>query len=113
MEFRLVYPNPDESPAATRQHLTEYNYQLPALLDHKHRLVKEAQIRTTPECAVYTPDSGWVYHGRIDNRDADLGKLRSQPTKRDLQEVLTAIANGQKVTPYSTVAVGCTIAPIP
>jgi len=50
-----------------------------------------------------------VYHGRIDNRYADLGKERPEATQHDLEEVLKAIVQGKPV-PYSTAkAVGCYI----
>ena len=113
LEFRLVYPNADETAEVARKHLADFKYQIPALIDHEHRLVKAAGVHTTPESAVYVAGQGWVYHGRIDDRDVELGKMRPQAHQRDLHEVLEAIAGGQKVSPHATVAVGCTIAPLP
>jgi hypothetical protein len=38
------------------------------------------------------------------------GVARSAPTRRDLEEVLTAVVDGQPVQPRTTKAVGCFIA---
>src|SRR6266536_6176656 len=66
--WRLVYPNPDESKAKVKKHLKEYELPFTAYLDSRHELTRAADVRVTPEAAVYVPDKGWVYHGRIDNR---------------------------------------------
>lgn len=112
-DFRLVYPNQDETAVAARKHLADFKYQIPALIDHEHVLVKCTGVHTLPESAVFVAGQGWVYHGRIDDRDSDFGKTRPQAGKRDLHEVLEAIVGGQKVAPHSTIAIGCTIPPVP
>jgi len=42
----------------------------------------------------------------------DIGRVRPAPTRHDLDEVLTAVAQGQKLEPRSTPAVGCLIADV-
>ena len=49
--FFLVYPDKNESAASIRQYLTDYQYQLPALRDPDHVLVKQAHAQITPEVA--------------------------------------------------------------
>ncbi len=112
IEIKLVYPNPDESVQAIKQHLKDYDLSLPALRDTRHELVKEAGVHATPEAAVFVPKSGFVYHGRIDNRYAQLGVARPEATEHDLRDVLTAIVNGKSVPRKQTRAVGCSIAPL-
>src|SRR5438876_4764613 len=109
VRFWLVYADTDTSSDAIRKHVKEYQLPQQALRDPRHTLVRLAQARVTPEGAVFLPGGRLVYHGRIDNRYADLGKERPEATQRDLEEVLKAIVQGKPV-PYSTAkAVGCYI----
>ena len=88
----LVYADPDTSADAIKKHL--HDYQLP------------------PEAAVFLPGRQLVYHGRIDNRYADLGKERPEATQHDLEDVLEAVVQGKPV-PYPTArAVGCYISDV-
>ncbi len=109
VRFWLVYADPDTSPEAIRKHLQEYQLPPEALRDPQHGLVRFSQAHVTPEAAVFLPDRRLVYHGRIDNRYADLGKERPEATQHDLENVLEAIVQGKPV-PYGTArAVGCYI----
>ena len=64
----------------------------------------------TPEAAVYDRERRLIYRGRIDDRYVNIGLERPAPTRRDLEEVLTAVAAGTSVTPRMTQAVGCYVA---
>ena len=108
-KFWLVYADPDASPDAIRKHVKDYNLPQQILRDPHHTLVRLAQARVTPEAAVFLAGSRLVYHGRIDNRYADLGKERQIATQHDLEDVLKAILQDRPV-PYSTArAIGCYI----
>ena len=48
-----------------------------------------------------------AYRGRIDDRYAAPGKLRAEPTARDLQAAIEAVLAGQKPASPQTEAVGC------
>jgi hypothetical protein len=111
--FWLVYCDPDESVETIRKHLREYQLSLPALRDPRHALVRKAQVRVTPEAAVFTSEEHLVYHGRIDDRTVDFGKDRPAPTHRDLHDVLEAILAGQPPAQSYAPAVGCYIADLP
>jgi len=105
----LVYADADASSDAIRKHIKEYHLPQQALRDPRQTLVRLAPARVTPEGAVFLPGGRLVYHGRIDNRYADLGKERPEATQHDLEEVLKAIVQGKPV-PFSTgKAVGCYI----
>lgn len=101
----LVYP--DASPAEARAHLTEYALAIPALRDPTHRLVARTHVEVTPEAALLR-DGTPVWHGRIDDRFADIGKERPQPTTHDLEDAITALVDG-KPLPAPHPAVGCAI----
>jgi len=111
--LRLVYPNADEGEAKVKKHLEEYDLPFTAYCDSRHELVRAARVRVTPEAAVYVPDKGWVYHGRIDNRYVELGKARPAATREDLQEALSAVLAGTPVKVSSTRAIGCSIPALP
>lgn len=108
--FWLVYPDPLTNAKRIREHMEEYGYSCRALMDADHRLVELTDAQVTPEAAVFNKDGRLVYCGRIDNRYVDFGRLRPEPTVRDLQEVLTTVLAGGEVARASAPAVGCPIA---
>jgi hypothetical protein len=105
----LVYPNAGESEQTIRQHLKEFRYTATALRDPKHQLVRLAQVHVTPEAAVFRPTGELIYHGRIDDRSADFGKERPEPTVHDFEDALSAAINGKTPKPAGGRAVGCPI----
>lgn len=107
--FYLVYPDPTEPVAEIRRSTEDFGYPFPALRDPEHRLVARTGATVTPEAAVFDADGRMVYRGRIDDRWASLGRPRAAPTKRDLDEVLAALAAGERLVPRTTRAVGCFI----
>jgi AhpC/TSA family len=108
LDFRLLYPEPGLIPSAMERHRKEYGLTIPALLDAGHKYVDRAQVRVTPEAAVFV-NGRLVYQGRIDDRFVDIGKSRSEATRHDLDEVLAAVATGKSAQRRQTKAVGCTI----
>jgi hypothetical protein len=111
--FRLVFPNPDESGEAIRKHLEAFKCSIAALRDPQHELVKVAEARVTPEAAFFASDRGLVYHGRIDDRNVELGRARPSATQHDLREAIQAILKGRLPEVRATRAVGCYIAEVP
>ena len=109
IKFWLVYPDPETSIAAIKEHTRQFGYPMEVLRDRKHELVERAEVRVTPSVAVFLSDHGLGYCGRIDNRYQELGKERPEATQHDLQEVLDAISRGDQVTVRKTRAVGCYI----
>jgi hypothetical protein len=108
--FRLVYPNPAESPAMIRAHIKDYSLPGTALRDPKQALAKFAEATITPEAALYDAAGHRIYRGRIDDRYVSLGLERPSATRRDLEEALTAALGGARVAMPVTQAVGCFIA---
>ena len=108
--FRLVYPNPAESPAMIRAHVKDYNLPGGALRDPKQALATFAQATITPEAAIYDVLNRRVYLGRIDDRYVSLGLERPAATRHDLQDALVATLAGTRVSAPTAPAVGCYIA---
>jgi hypothetical protein len=109
VRFWLIYPSSIETPTLIRNHLKEFGYPEIALRDPEHALVKIARPQVTPEAAVFNKNNMLVYRGRIDDRYVSLGKERPTPTKRDLEEALTATLAGKPVATPFTQAFGCYI----
>jgi hypothetical protein len=110
VEFRLVYPTAEETPAMIRDHVHEYALPLPVLRDPRHALVARATVTVTPESAVFARGGMLVYRGRIDDRQVDFGETRAEPTHRDLEEALEAVVAGRAPSHATAPAIGCAIA---
>jgi len=113
--FWLVYPDRGESSDAVRDHLRAFDLPARAVRDPGHVLVKRAGARITPEAAVFVPGTAGprlAYHGRIDDRHPELGRMRPAPTTRDLEDALEAVLAGRPVPRESAPAVGCFLADV-
>jgi hypothetical protein len=107
--FHVVYPGKAESADAQRRHHHDFAYPCGGLRDPDLRLARAAQIKVVPEAAIFLPGKGLVYHGRIDDRYADVGVERPAPTTRDLEAALKAVAKGETPPPAAGPAVGCPV----
>lgn len=109
VEFWLVYPDRDETPEMIKRHLAEFKYPCAALRDPGLGFTKRARVNMTPEVALFRPSGELLYHGRIDDRYADFGKVRPAPTCRDLSIALAAALAGKPVPRATGPATGCFI----
>ncbi len=107
--FYIVQVDPELTPAAAREHSTQYHISMPVLLDRKHQLVKLAGATVTPEAVVVGKNGDVLYRGRIDDNYAAFGKKRAASRQHDLIDALAAIATGQPVKLKRTEAIGCLI----
>jgi thiol-disulfide isomerase/thioredoxin len=107
--FWLVYPDKAESPDKIRKHERAFGYQLLALRDLRHALVRQSHAQITPEAAVFNADHRLVYHGRIDNLYEDFGRARSIATTHELEDAIGAAIVGKTLQTDSVPAVGCYI----
>jgi hypothetical protein len=105
----LVQVDPDLKRDAARQHAKEYGFTLPVLPDPKNLLAHHTGATMTPEAVVLLPDGSKIYNGRIDNRQAALGRRRPKATVHDLRDTLDAILAGKTLKPRSTTVIGCYI----
>jgi hypothetical protein len=107
--FWMVFSGTDEADAKIRRQLADHGLEGPALRDGRLVLARIAQVRVTPEVAVFDAGRRLVYHGRIDDRFAAFGVERKEPTRRELLEVLEALAAGKPVITASVRGVGCAL----
>jgi hypothetical protein len=107
--FRLVFPARTESKDKIRHYLQDYKYQLPAIRDLNHALVKKTMAKTTPEVAVFDTQGELVYHGRIDNLYEHIGQSRRAATTHELADAIEAASKGLKPPVPMTEAIGCFI----
>lgn len=105
----VVYVEEDLAVEKARGHAREYGFKLGTLRDPGHRLVRATGATVSPEAVVLSPSGKILYIGRIDDRVADFGKRRVEPTRRDLRLALDAVLAGKKVEVSRTRAVGCYI----
>lgn len=108
IEFRLVYTEHAIDAAAIARHKSEYGLTLPSEIDLDRGYVRKAKVTVTPEAVVFA-GSDMLYRGRIDDLYPALGQSRRQASIHDLEEVLRALAAGQKPAPRFTRAIGCAI----
>jgi RND family efflux transporter MFP subunit len=109
VDFWLVYVDPKQTPSSVRQHAKDYGYTARIALDPRHELVRLVNATTTPEAALFTKERTLVYHGRIDDRFADVGVARAQPTTHEVEDALAAVLDGRTPKVASAPPVGCTI----
>jgi len=108
-KFWLVYPDKNETPQAIRKYLADYGYNLPALRDPGHVLVKLGRVQITPEVAVFDHNHQIVYDGRIDDWYIELGRARPAPTTHELEDAIRAAAADKPTAKNEVRGVGCYI----
>jgi thiol-disulfide isomerase/thioredoxin len=107
--FLLVFPDRTESTDKIQHYLQDYKYQLPAIRDLDHALVKKTMAKATPEAAVFDAKGELVYHGRIDNLYEHIGQSRHAATTHELADAIEAASKGVSPPVSTTEAVGCFI----
>jgi Redoxin len=107
--FWLVYPDKNDSPQAIRKYLGDYGYQLRALRDPEHALVKIARVQITPEVAVFDRGRQLVYDGRIDDWYVDLARAKLAAKTHELDDAIRAALAGKPVAKSEVRGVGCYI----
>jgi hypothetical protein len=106
--FVLVYPVAADTDAKILEHKTKFGLSIESIRDRDLQLVKQTRVTVTPEVAVMR-GSTLLYRGRIDDRYVAFGVDRPAPTRRDLEEALTAAIAGRPITVRETRAIGCII----
>ena len=105
--FYGVHCDPDVTAEIARTHAKDYSLPFPLLLDPQQVLARQTGAGHTPEAVLLSPTGEVLYRGRIDDRYAAPGKLRVEPTVRDLEDALGAVLAGGKPKLRETRAVGC------
>ena len=105
--FCLVHSDPQETQASVRDHDREYGLNLPVLMDPDQSMARRSQAEVVPTAAVISATGQLVYHGRIDDRFADIGRERLEPSRHDLAEALNDVLAHRPVKISATKAIGC------
>jgi thiol-disulfide isomerase/thioredoxin len=95
--------------AEVRQHVKQFGYTFPYLIDPEESLAAYTGATATPQAAVLSPHGELLYLGRIDNRLEDFGAERVEVTEFDLRDTLDAVLSGKPVPHPRTKALGCAI----
>ena len=98
----LVYPDATEDEA--RAHSKTYKLTLPRRVDRG--LADRLGVRRIPT-AVVLRRGEIVYRGRIDDRWSADGRRRAEPTSKDFEEALAAVAAGRPPAVVETPVHGC------
>ena len=109
VSFFNVYSDPDETAASVKKHDADYQVLFPALLDPHQTLARVTGAKSTPEAVILSPDGQTLYRGRVDNRFADIGKTRFQPSRDDLRQALDAVLQNKPIAAPVTRVIGCAI----
>ncbi|HLH57436.1 MAG TPA: redoxin domain-containing protein [Verrucomicrobiae bacterium] len=107
--FWMVHSDPSETRAEVADHDAQYHLDLPVYMDPDHAVARLAGAELVPTATVFSADGQLLYRGRIDDRFAQIGSERPEPTVRDLQNALEAVVNHRPVPVRFTRAVGCYI----
>lgn len=107
----MVFPEFDISADLVKNFERDYALPIPAIIDSKQEIACMMGAATIPSVVVIDAAGTVLYKGRIDNRYQSLGVSYGPPTKRDLAEVLDAIALANPIAPYATPAIGCVLPP--
>ena len=84
-----------------------FNIAFPLILDSAGDLALRLGPRVTSEAFVISAGDRLLYRGRIDDRFAAIGRLRTRIGAHDLRGVIEAVAGGGGMEPYETEAIGC------
>ena len=105
----MVFSEYDISAEAIRTFQREYSIPLPSIIDSSQQLACRIGATVIPSVVVIDANRHILYRGRIDDRYKALGVSYGPPTKRDLADVVDAIAAGHPRPFASTAAVGCVL----
>jgi hypothetical protein len=112
VEFWLIYPDPAETSTGIETQIEQYKLPGRPLRDPHHALVARSRATVSPEAAVFDSAGRLIYTGRIDDLYVDFGKARPAALTHDLEDAITGVLAGKKMTFSRTRAVGCYLADV-
>ena len=102
-----ILSNPAITWQAGADFADEFGIAFPVILDSAGDLALRLGPHVMSEAFVISTADRIVYRGRIDDRFAAVGTLRTRIGAHDLRTVIEALAAGDPPEPYATEAVGC------
>lgn len=102
-----VLSNPETGWRESASFVDDFSVVFPVVLDSAGDLALRLAPRVTSESFVVSTDNRLIYRGRIDDRFAAIGRLRTTITAHDLRGVIAELGRGVQPEPYATEAIGC------
>ena len=107
VNFYGVLSDPSVTRTAAARFADEFQLGFPLLFDASQELAALFHPRNVPEAFLVDATGTVRYSGRIDDFYADIDKKKTQPSRRDLLEAMTALAAGKTVAIPQTEPIGC------
>jgi mono/diheme cytochrome c family protein/peroxiredoxin len=111
VEFFGVISDRSVTRTAASKHFSEFKFQFPVLFDASGELAAALKPTHTPEAFLIDQGGGLAYRGRIDDLYADLGKKRTEPSRHDLADAISAVVAARQIATPRTAPVGCLFEP--
>lgn len=108
VQFIAVNVGPDDSIMDVASHAIEYQALFPFVKDVDGSCVAALGVERTPEVVVLDGDKHLVYRGRIDDQYR-LGGVRPNVRRHDLDEAISELLAGEKISVPETKVDGCKI----
>lgn len=89
-----------------RQHLAKKELPFRVLVDHGNKVADLFGATSTPHVYVFGKDGRLVYKGLVDDDQRD---QKAETRQNHLRDVLGKLLKGEKVEPFATKEVGCSI----
>ncbi len=96
----------DDSMEAMKKHYKEANYNMPYVVDVNHKLADAFGAKTTPHVYLFNKDMKLAYRGLINDRYDTRSR---EVSKTYLEDALSGLAAGKKISPAVTEEKGCSI----
>lgn len=112
VDFWLVYSDRTQQHDDVLRQIADFHLPGIALLDPTQALAHRARATVSPQAAVFDEVGHLTYSGRIDDRVAELGKVRATASTHDLEEAIADTLAHLPVAHPQTRAIGCFLADV-
>ncbi|HEX4771411.1 MAG TPA: redoxin family protein [Bryobacteraceae bacterium] len=112
VDFWLVYSDRSQQAAEVLRQIDDFHLPGTALLDPTQALAHLARATVSPQAAVFDERGRLTYSGRIDDRVAELGKVRATASTHDLEKAIADTLAHRPVAHPQTRAIGCFLADV-
>jgi len=109
ISFVGIFPGRAYSSEEIKQFQKDYAVSFTLLSDPLMQCTHLLKAKVTPEVFLISQDGHVLYRGLIDNWAVSLGKKRQVITNHYLEDAITGLENGKKITVTHTDPVGCLI----
>jgi hypothetical protein len=112
VDFWLVYSDRTQETKDVLRQISDFHLPGTPLLDPTQSLARRAEASVTPQAAVFDESGRLIYSGRIDDRVAELGKVRAAASTHDLEDAIANTVAHRPVAAARMRAIGCFLADV-